>query len=209
MPNAKPISIVSPVTKVMTHNVYHGLLGLVLCGGRATRMGGQDKGLIPFNNQPMAAYAVAAFQACEQIIINANRNHIAYQQQFQLPIISDSTENFDGPLAGMLAGLQYAEQHSFEWVISAPCDAPFITDAYVARMWQAARSANQPILMAADSFRQPVFALLHVSITPALTQFLHGSQKKILLFYEQVGYETVQFADSRYFENINSPTDLH
>lgn len=186
----------------------NGLLGLVLCGGRATRMGGQDKGLMPYHNQPMAAYAVSAFAACQATVINANRNHAAYQQQFQLPVISDADDAFHGPLAGMLAGLRYAQAHGFEWVICAPCDAPFITADYVTMMWQAAQQSSENILMAADAFRQPVFALLRVKVADALAEFLQGEQKKILLFYQQMGFETVQFTDSAMFANMNHPDDL-
>lgn len=187
---------------------YPNLLGVVLCGGLATRMGGRDKGLVVFNHQPMAAYTIAAFRACQQTIINANRNHEIYQESFQLPVVSDANSQFDGPLAGMLAGLRYAQQQHVDWVLCAPCDAPLITASYVETMWQAAQQSSQKILMAADDFRQPVFALLHVSVMPALENFLQGSQKKILLFYQQMGYETVHFADSQLFVNINSPEDF-
>lgn len=202
-----------PIWRVLmvmtTHSAtIKGLLGLVLCGGRATRMGGKDKGLIVFKNHPMAAYTVAALGDCQQVIINANRHQQIYAKQFQLPVVSDATATFDGPLAGMLAGLCYAKTHGFDWVICAACDAPFLNSDYVSTMWQAAQHSDAKILMAADKFSQPVFALLHVSLATALARFLQGEQKKILLFYQQIGYETVRFADSRLFVNINHPSEL-
>lgn len=193
-----------------SHNVecYAGLLGLVLCGGLATRMGGKDKGLMCYQNQPMAAYAVRAFADCEATIINANRNQAAYQQQFQLPIVSDADDSFAGPLAGMLAGLRYAEKNAFDWIITAPCDAPFVTADYVTTMWHASQQSDKSILMAADDFRQPVFAMLHVSLAEALADFLQGKHKKILIFYQQIGFAVVRFTDSQLFVNINYPSKL-
>lgn len=191
-----------------TPKCYPNTLGLILCGGRGTRMGGRDKGLVPFQQQPMAAYAIRALSPCAQVVINANRHHEDYRETFQLPVISDESNDFSGPLAGLSVGLRYAAQHGFEWVLSSPCDAPYITTDYVHAMHRAAAVSQQRILMASDTFRQPVFAMLHVSVADALSDFLQGERKKILIFYQQIGYETVKFTDSTLFTNINTPDDL-
>lgn len=190
------------------NNHYHNLVGVVLCGGKATRMDGKDKGLIPFNGQPMATYAVTAFSPCQQIIINANRHQDTYHRIFQLPVVSDHNNDFDGPLAGMLAGLHYAKENGFEWLITAPCDAPFIDNDYVHKMMSATTNTQRPIIMASDDFRQPVFAVLHAQLIDELDSFLQRPQKKILHFYEQVGYDTMYFSNSQLFTNINRPEDI-
>lgn len=191
---------------------YPELLGVVLCGGRATRMGGHDKGLVDFQKRPMASYAIDALKDCGQIVINANRNKAQYTDTFQLPVISDHNQDFAGPLAGMLAGLKYAQQHEFDWIISTPCDAPFVTTEYVQSMWHASQtpdSVSTKIFMAQDDkYRQPVFSMLHIDIIEALGDFLARGDKKIILFFEQVGYKTVSFLESQLFININSTTDL-
>lgn len=189
------------------NNTYSNLLGVVLCGGRSSRMGGYDKGLIGFQGRPMVTYAVAALQDCQQIVINANRNQSQYRWLFQLPVISDANADFDGPLAGLLAGLRYADEQGMQWLISIPCDAPFVDAGYVQQMWQYQQQSDKKIFMAADPYRQPVFALLHVSLIEPLSAFLKTEQKKILGFYEQIGYETVHFASPHYFVNINTPEE--
>lgn len=186
---------------------YPDLLGMVLCGGRATRMGGKDKGLIDFQGHTMASYAITALQDCQQTVINANRNQSRYQALFQLPVISDANADFDGPLAGLLAGLRYADKQGLSWLISIPCDAPFIDADYVQQMRQHQQQSDKKIFMAADDYRQPVFSLLHVSLLEPLAAFLRSNQKKIVIFYEQMGYERVMFATSRYFININTPEE--
>lgn len=188
-----------------THN---NLLGVALCGGRSSRMHGIDKGLMTFNGKPMVAYTLDALTDCTHTIINANRHHPRYQTAFQCPIIPDADSQFDGPLAGMLAGLQYAQQHELDWIITAPCDAPFIHRDYVNLMRSACENSTKRILMArTTTFRQPVFSLLHTSLIDELQTFLDKKQKKILLFYQQVGFEHVNFANDRWFININSPED--
>lgn len=184
------------------------VLGMVLCGGRASRMDGQDKGLVNFRGKSMASYAIDALAPCQQIIINANRNQQLYQTQFQLPVISDEHQQFDGPLAGLLAALRYSKQHHINWVISVPCDAPLIDSGYVHTMWAHQLSSDKSILMAADDYRQPVFSLLHISLIEPLAEFLAANQQKIILFYEAMGYETVKFENSQRFININSPEDI-
>lgn len=187
----------------------HKLLGVVLCGGRATRMGGMDKGLVNLDGKPLAAYSIAALADCRQTIINANRHRQQYKDIFNLPVIADADDSFDGPLAGMLAALRYAQQHGFEWVISLPCDAPLVTADYVKHMWQATKHSRQHIFMADDGYRQPVFALLHVDIIAALETFLQGKHKKILLFYQQVGFATVDCSrQQKWFKNVNTLEEL-
>lgn len=193
----------------MMKKIYPNLLGLVLCGGLSRRMGGSDKGLLTFNQQAMVTYPIAALQPCQQLLISANRNQQQYKTQFNLPVRSDADLFFHGPLAGMLEGLKYAKEQQLQWMITAPCDAPFITSAYVHRMMEECARTSSPILMARDKqFRQPVFSLLNVYVLKQLECFLQGQQNKILHFYQSVGYETVFFSDSQLFTNINTPGDM-
>ncbi len=194
---------------MIAKDVYPQLLGMVLCGGRSTRMNGEDKGLTLFHQKPMASYPIKALSCCAEVIINANRNQDKYKKHFRMTVLNDSsdtnTANFQGPLAGMLAGLRYAKKNGYSWLITAPCDAPFITADYVHTMWQASQRSHEKIFMASDGFRQPVFSLLHTDIYSPLGHFLSQSEnKKILVFYQQIGYKIVHFENSQLFTNINS-----
>ncbi len=187
----------------------NSLLGVVLCGGRATRMGGIDKGLADFQGKPLVSYGITALSDCGQIVINANRHQTTYQKRFNLPVVDDDNKHFAGPLAGMLVALRYAAEHGFAWIITVPCDAPLVTPDYVQTMWQAAKHSHDKILMAHDGFRQPVFALLHVSLTTALESFLQGPHKKIVVFYQQMGFQTVDCSHHpQWFVNLNTMADL-
>lgn len=188
--------------------IYNNLLGVVLCGGKGRRMGGTDKGLIDFNGQPLASYAVNALQNCQQVIINANRNQATYGQLFKLPVISDADNHYGGPLAGMLAALQYACSKKLTWVITLPCDAPYICSDYVKILYQAAQKVEENILIAHSDRTQPVFALLHTDMLQPLQQFLQGNERKILCFYQKVGYCKVRFSETQWFSNINTQEQL-
>ncbi|MGY0399986.1 MAG: molybdenum cofactor guanylyltransferase MobA [Ostreibacterium sp.] len=189
---------------------YTGLLGVVLCGGQGSRMGGADKGLVTFNGNPMACYSINALQHCEQTIINANRHQPIYERTFQLAVISDENHYYDGPLAGMLAAMRYAQQQGLKWIITTPCDAPFITTEYVDTMWQTSQSSDKQILVACDKnkYHQPVFSLLKAELADELANFLQGEQKKILMFYQKIGFKTQRFNQHELFTNINHTGDL-
>lgn len=188
------------------------ITGVVLCGGRATRMQGQDKGLLSYQGIPMVNYAIQAFAPCQQILINANRNHAIYHELTGLPVKADSIGGFAGPLAGIHTAMQSAEH---DWIISCPCDCPHIDQTYVLTMWQAHLDNQQQgnkdtlIYVARDDFRQPVFALIHTSLQDKLQRFLETAEhKKIILFYQQIGYQWVQFTSGQRFTNINSISEL-
>ncbi|MBS9777740.1 MAG: molybdenum cofactor guanylyltransferase [Gammaproteobacteria bacterium] len=183
------------------------ILGVVLCGGKGARMDGADKGLVEFNSKPMASYGISALMSCAQTIINANRNHDIYKQLFNLPIIEDSNTNFDGPLAGMLAALEYAKLCDLQWVITVPCDAPYVDSSYVDCMINAANNNSAKIHMAYSDFHQPVFALLHIDIIDKIRLFLARKERKTLIFYQWFGFNKVNISNTNLFANINSYND--
>ena len=183
------------------------LSAVILAGGRATRMGGNDKGLIPFLGAPLVERicAVLAPQVSE-MLINANRNLEQYQQLGH-KVIKDYIDGYQGPLAGMQAALFEAE-HS--WLLTAPCDGPYISEFYADRMLDAATAENVHLAVAHDGERlQPVYALIHRNLADSLVRFLQSGQRKIDHWYGQHAYATVDFsADRRMFANINSPENL-
>lgn len=180
--------------------------GVILAGGKATRMGGEDKGLVPVNERPMIDWVIDALRPqVAEVLINANRNHDAYRE-FGCPVIADADREFRGPLAGFASGLQAA---GTPYVVFAPCDSPLLRRDLVTRLYAALSAAHRRIAVAHDGDRlQPVFALLDRGLADDLEQYLADGGRKIDQWYARHGYATADFSDAAgSFSNINSPAD--
>jgi molybdopterin-guanine dinucleotide biosynthesis protein A len=186
------------------------ITGLILAGGRGTRMGGVDKGLQPFRGQTLAHNALQRLQPqVGAVMINANR-HLDVYRAMGIPVWSDATADFPGPLGGLLAGLQHC---STPWLASVPCDTPNFPLDLVARLAQAAVSARAPLatvatLEAGEARVQPVFSLVHVSLLPSLQDYLDAGERKILPWLRQHSAVEPLFEDNRAFFNANTLHDL-
>ena len=188
--------------------VANNITALVLAGGRARRMGGQDKGLIMLGDKTMVQHVCDAIAPqCQRLLVNANRNHEQYAAT-GYQVIGDPLTDFQGPLAGMLAGLQNINT---EWLITIPTDGPFVSPQYSDRMLNAIANTDTKAAVAfAEERLQPVYALLHHSLATSLQQYLENGDRKIDQWYAAIGFIQVDFSDSpRMFFNINSPDDLH
>lgn len=180
---------------------------VVLAGGRATRMGGADKGLVQFLGEPMAARVGSALQPqVAEVMINANRNLHQYRQ-LGYPVVADAQHDYQGPLAGMQAAL-CAATHA--WLLTVPCDGPFVADDYAHKMSAAAQSENVQLAVAHDGARlQPVYALLHRQLAASLADFLRGGERKIERWYQQHAFATVDFSQQpAMFTNVNTRRQL-
>ena len=183
------------------------ITGVVLAGGRATRWDGRDKGLIEVSGRPMISHVIDALMPqVEHIIINANRNLEEYRA-FGLPVITDASRDFLGPLAGIASGL--AAAHT-DWVAIAPCDSPLLATDCVGRLTSAcATDQRVEVAVAHDGDRiQPVFALIRRSLLDSLEEFLASGGRKIDRWYAQQRMQLVDFSDSPdNFLNINRSED--
>ena len=180
--------------------------GVILAGGRATRMGGTDKGLVPINGRPMIAWVIDALRPqVSEVLINANRNHDRYAG-FGSRVIDDGDTEFRGPLAGMASGMRAART---PWLAVVPCDSPLIHADLVARLHEAAVSSGARVAVAHDGERlQPVFALLARDLLPDLAGYLDDGERKIDRWYARHGFAQVDFSDvAASFANINAPED--
>ncbi|WP_243647223.1 molybdenum cofactor guanylyltransferase MobA [Aestuariirhabdus litorea] len=179
--------------------------GVVLAGGEARRMGGEDKGLVTLAGKTMIEHVIDRFAPqVAGLRINANRNQARYQA-LGFPVVSDrQLGEFPGPLAGMAAGLAASEA---EWVAFVPCDAPLLPLDLVARLQQALEQEQGEIAVAHDGeYWQPVFVLMRRSLLPSLEAFLAGDGRKIMHWFQQQKLVRVLFADQvGAFENINTP----
>lgn len=179
--------------------------GVILAGGKGSRMGGEDKGLIVWQGKPLYQHVLARLQPqVDEICISANRNLEVYQQSGH-KVITDSLAGFPGPLAGMLSALRQA-QH--QWVVFAPCDTPALPASLVTQLWHDKDIA--PVVWARCAERDhPTLALIHVSLADELAAFLAAGERKVMLFLKQAGGHAVTFNDQPdAFININSPEDL-
>ena len=181
--------------------------GLILAGGRGSRMGSLDKGLQPFKGKPMVAHVLARFQSqVDEVLINANRNNEEYAA-FGYRVIADAIDGFAGPLAGLHAGMTHA---SHPLVATTPCDSPFLPLDLVARMLAAMQKENADLAVA-KTFDQPhpVFCLVKTSLASHLHSFLESGQRKIDKWYATLDVVEVAFDDEEAaFSNINTVAEL-
>jgi molybdenum cofactor guanylyltransferase len=181
--------------------------GVILAGGLARRMNNQDKGLIRFKDQPMVSYAIAAMNAvADQTVINANRN-IADYQAFGLPVVSDQTDSFDGPLAGVLTAMMFAQTGV---LLVMPCDSPLVKAAHLQKLLSKREAADADVAVAFDGERlHPVFLAIKVALKPSLQNYLQSGQRKIDIWLEQHNMVKADFsAEPEIFININSMAEL-
>lgn len=182
------------------------ITAVILAGGRATRMGGMDKGLVELAGRPMIAHVLAALAPqVEHVIINANRNLDRYAG-FGWPVVPDDDAGFLGPLAGLAAGLRAAVT---PLVLTAPCDCPLLAPDLVARLYSALEQARAEIAVPFDGERlQPVFALVRRELGDSLAAYLAAGDRKIDRWFAQHRLAQVDFsALPETFVNVNDPDE--
>lgn len=186
-------------------NQSEAITGVVLAGGKATRMGGKDKGLLELNGQPLWQHVAGKLaRQVDTVVISANRNLTVYQAS-GYPVIQDSLPGFPGPLAGMLAVMQ---QVNSEWFLFCPCDTPTIPKDLATRLRAGLNDA--PAVWVFDGERDhPAIALMHRQIVPFLTDYLASGERRVMVALRQAGGKAVDCSDIQSaFINVNTPEDL-
>ena len=184
------------------------ITGLVLAGGRGSRMGGVDKGLQPHLGRPLALHALERLRPqVGPLMVNANR-HLETYAAFGVPVHADPLPEFPGPLSGLLAGLVHA---ATPWLVTVPCDTPDFPEDLVAKL--AARADGHDIVMAASvedgALRtQPVFALVRRALAADLRATLEGGERKVDRWTARHRTAVVAFDDAAAFFNANTPQEL-
>jgi len=186
------------------------ITGLILAGGRGSRMGGVDKGLQNHAGFPLALHAL--MRLAPQVgaaMINANRNLAAYESM-GVPVWPDALPDYPGPLAGLLAGLEHAQT---PWLVTVPCDTPNFPLDLVARLASAAAAEQADIAMAATREHgsvqpQPVFCLVRTDLLEDLVAFLHAGERKIDRWTGRHRVAQVLFEDTDAFFNANTLDEL-
>ena len=197
--------------------------GVILAGGQATRMGGGDKGLLPLGGAPILARVIARLAPqAGPLALNANGDAARFDG-FGLPVIPDSIEGFPGPLAGVLAGLDWAAGQGADAIVTVAADTPFFPADLVARRVAAAQGQAHPLVLAATPsaegertksmsrsglVRHPTFGLWPVALRDDLRAALQGGLSKVVLWTERHGGRECLFEGGDPFFNVNTPDDL-
>lgn len=187
------------------------ITGLVLAGGRATRMGGSDKGLQSHLGMPLALHGVMRLQRqVGSVMITANRNLAAYEAM-GVPVWPDTVPDFAGPLAGLLTGLERCET---PWLLAVPCDAPDFPEDLADRLGRALVEDGADIALAATREPgvvrlQPEFCLLRAMLMEDLMAALQSGEREIERWTTRHRRVAVEFDEPGAFFDANTPQDLH
>ena len=187
-------------------SAHNDTTGLVLAGGKGSRMGSVDKGLQPLRGKTMVQWVLERLRPqVADVIINANQNQSHYAYYGHL-VVSDEIGGFAGPLAGLHAGLKNAMR---PFIVTVPCDSPFLPEDLVERLHAGLAAADAQLAVAKTGDQaHPVFALVRTDVLPHLESFLKGGGRKIDAWYASLKTIEVPFADETAFSNINTREEL-
>jgi molybdopterin-guanine dinucleotide biosynthesis protein A len=180
---------------------------IILAGGRATRMGGEDKGLLLLQNKPLIQHVIERLKPqVDEILINANREITQYQM-LGYPVLQDKNADFIGPLAGFCLGLQNAKHEN---VLTVPCDSPLLPLNLAERLLRGMSKSLADIAVASsDGDIHPVFCLCKKSVLPSLIDYLAIGERKVSTWQKFQKYVEVDFSDNpEEFINLNTFEDL-
>ena len=191
-------------------------LGIILAGGLATRMGGGDKGRLRLGKSTLLSHVIDRLTPqVDGMALNANGDPARFADT-GLPVLPDSIDGYAGPLAGVLAGLDWAAEQGATHVVSAAADTPFFPRDLVDRLLIAAQRDGTEIALAATldpqrgAMRQPTFGLWPVALRDDLRAALEDGLRKVVLWTDKHGAATASFLPAPFdpFFNVNTPDDL-
>lgn len=176
---------------------------LLLAGGRGQRMGGRDKGLVQWRNQPLIAHLHALTRPLtDDLIISCNRNHAVYAP-YADQLVSDDNPDFSGPLAGIRAGLAVAKHG---WLLVLPCDAPLVDDALIEAMRVAAYQQQKPLMLRRGEQWEPLFSMVPTAIAAGVEQAWQAGKRSPRQAFELQGAVYLDLAeDDERLANLNTP----
>ena len=188
--------------------------GIILAGGQSRRMGGGDKGLLSLGGETLLARVIARLEPqVAEVALNANGDTARFED-FGLPIIADSVAEHPGPLAGVLAGMDWAAARGHSHIVTAAADTPFFPCDLVPRLMLASESA--PIALAATPdpergmARHPTFGLWPVDLRDDLRAALSDGVRKVVAWTDKHGTAMAEFSATPFdpFFNVNTPEDM-
>ena len=189
-------------------------LGVILAGGQATRMGGGDKGLLTLGGQTLLARVIDRLEPQVGCVALNSNGDAARFADLDLPVLPDSIGGFVGPLAGVLAGLDWAASQGADTIVTAAADTPFFPCDLVPQLLLRADGMAHPLVLAATpdpkrgTARHPTFGLWPVALRDDLRAALAGGLRKVVLWTDQHDGREALFPDEDAFFNVNTPQDL-
>ena len=191
-------------------------LGVILAGGLATRMGGGDKGLLPLGGTTLLSHVIDRLAPqVAGMALNANGDPKRFGH-LGLPILPDSIEGFAGPLAGVLAGMDWAAAQGADTIVTSAADTPFFPADLVPQLLLAAEGMTHPLVLAATPdekrgrVRHPTFGLWPVALRDDLRASLHNGLRKVVIWTDKHDGREALFPADGFdpFFNVNTPEDL-
>ncbi|WP_282127455.1 molybdenum cofactor guanylyltransferase MobA [Roseobacter litoralis] len=191
-------------------------LGVILAGGQSTRMGGGDKGLLDLGGGTLLSHVMERLEPqVAGLALNANGDAARFAQ-YGLPVLPDSIDGFAGPLAGVLAGLDWAAEKGADTIVTAAADTPFFPGDLVPRLLLASEGMSHPLALATTPdtkrgrVRHPTFGVWPVALRDDLRDALRGGLRKVVLWTEQHEGREALFPVTTFdpFFNVNTPEDL-
>lgn len=189
----------------MKHPATAPLCAVILAGGRGTRMGGMDKAMLPFGDMRMVDHVAARIgQQVAHLAINANGDPARFAP-LDLPVLPDPLPDHPGPLAGIIAGMDWAAALGASHVISVAVDTPYFPVDLVARL----STAGFALAQSSDDGRMhPTFGNWPVALRDSLFAALQRGERKMGLWAQQAGASPLPFPQAQAFHNINTPNDI-
>ena len=190
-------------------------LGVILAGGKATRMGGGDKGLLLLKDDTLLGHVIARLRPqVDEIALNANGDPQRFAH-LSMAVLPDSIDGYPGPLAGVLAGLDWAAAKGASHIVTAAADTPFFPETLVADLEVAAKASGLALAGTRDGnngkiYRHPTFGLWPVALRDNLRAALQDGLRKVVLWTDQHNAGLAEFpvTDTDPFFNVNTPEDL-
>ena len=176
---------------------------IILAGGEGKRVDGRDKGLINYNGKTLTKHVIDAVKPqVDEIILSANRNIETYET-YGYKVISDTTQQYQGPLAGIAAALPLCQN---DWVLITPCDMPLLPSNIIEKLSQHIIESNLSIAKVGDKFQ--LVLLVNKKLLPSILQFLQEDKLRLMQLVESQKPATHSFPDSHNFKNFNDSKDL-
>jgi molybdenum cofactor guanylyltransferase len=178
--------------------------GIILAGGKGKRVGGEDKGLLEYKNKPLIEHVIDAVRPqVDDIVISANRNIERYKY-YSKKVISDDSEHYPGPLAGIAAALPHC---SHEWILVVPCDTPFLPCDIIDKLLFN-RADNTLYIAESKNKLQPVM-LMHQTLHDSIDRSLREGQLRLMFWVSSHQPEIIIFQDEKAFKNFNNTDDFN
>lgn len=193
------------------------IAGVLLAGGQSSRFGGGDKCLLQLRGKPLLAHAIERLKPqVSEMVLNANGDPKRFAS-FGLPVIADHSDEHPGPLAGVLAGMEWADAEAtgIRFIVTVPTDTPFFPEDLVGRLIEAQQGREVPAIAASETGEHPVFGIWPIALASTLRRDLAAGVRKTLDWARAQGAISVHFPPATFrgrsvdpFFNINESQDL-